>query len=111
MTTSVTVDLADIANIYPIDIPASAATVQLQSGMVIVHGWSVANTASAGAGEIDIYNGSDATQTHVGVILLQPGTSNAVSMGLPGILCDVGLTVVTNSASLRGALWVSRPVQ
>ncbi|MGH7239408.1 MAG: hypothetical protein ACREHG_04990 [Candidatus Saccharimonadales bacterium] len=111
MTTPITIELGDIADIYPLTIPTTAVTQSIQTGMIMLHGWSIANPSATTAGEIDVYNGDDANGQLAAGIIVPASDSKTHFMGLPGILLDVGLAVDVALAGMVGVLWVSRPAQ
>lgn len=95
---------------YSIAVPATAATAVLQTGLVRLHGWSIANPGAAAAA-VTIYNGGDATGQVAAGIQIPAGDSRALWLGDDGLVLDVSLAITTGAAGLIGALWVSRPPQ
>lgn len=82
-------------------------TQALLSGALIFVGWAFRETAAA-AGSFDFYDGMDATGDQAGSQVIAASGGNSQSIGVKGMLCQRGLTIVVTSSTLKGAIWVKR---
>lgn len=91
----------------PVTIPATSASVVLMPGAgVRVGGFSLRETTGTASADVQLVDGSAATNTVIAEVTLTPGQSiREVLPGL-GVEVRVQLFLIVNSGTVRGSLWV-----
>lgn len=105
MTAPVVVGIEELPNIYSISASGAAATYELTQRAVCLMGWSVGNGA-ASAQTAKFYNGPSPADQLVGLAFLAANGGDSQSMPWPGVLCDSGLSVVTDGTDTTVVVWV-----
>lgn len=98
-------DQLDARPCVAIPVSNTHVTQTLLDGPCILVGFAFRETAAA-AGTIDFKDGRDATGEDAGSFVIAASGGLSQSVGVKGVLMEVGLTVIVASSTIRGAVWV-----
>lgn len=84
----------------------TTATARLVGGASVLLGWSLLETTGGATATATLYDGEQNNGQTVAAISLLAGQSTRDWLGVPGLLCERGLTLVVSSGSVSGAVWV-----
>lgn len=96
----------DGAPVLPVSLPTGQSGA-VTGGPIWLAGWSLRNTSSSAAAQIDLYDGADATGQLVATITLAASESTRDYLPSPGVTCRRGVYADAVSGSVAGAVWVS----
>lgn len=89
----------------PVAIPGTPATQLIESGRLVLYGWSLVNSSTA-AVTVSIRDGQDATGLVVAPVVV-PASGNAVEfLGDPGIGLDIGCFLTGLAGVITGTLYL-----
>lgn len=88
----------------------AVATQQLFSGLCAFVGFALLETTGAAAADIEIFDGADAGGTSLAPISLSSGQSIRDFFGLDGPICSQGIAVKVSVGSVRGSIYIKRPL-